>query len=673
LRYFLLTILLLLIRLTQLSAQNCTTLGQNPATAFPVCGTAAFVQTEVPPCGGRQILTPGCSDFLSDINPFWYRFTCFESGVLGFTITPNNPSDDYDWQIFDITNRNAEDVYTDQSMFVACNWSGEPGTTGASAAGTTLTVCGSTGGGPFRPLFTSMPQLIEGHEYILLVSHFSGSFQSGYRLEFGGGTAVITDPTIPQLVKARAICDGIQMSMKLNKKMKCSSLSANGSEFVLQPPIARVIAATGVTCSSAFDMDSIVVTLGSPIPPGNYSLSITTGSDGNNLLDNCGREIADGQSLPVTVFPLFPTPMDSIEPLTCSSNELVLVFSKPMRCNSIAPDGTDFRITGPAGSPTVNGARGVCNAEGLTQSIRVTLSTPIKKVGSFRIFLQAGTDGNTLLNECGKETPAGSSLPFSTKDTVSARFNSGIRFGCKVDTVFLSHDGANGVNEWFWTFDNGTTGRSRDTTLFYSIFGAKTIRLRVSNGTCSDSSVQTVELDNFIDARFESTKVVCPEDPASFRDQSIGNVRQWLWTFGNGNQSNLQSPPPQFYLPGNGIREEAVKLVITDPFGCKDSVVNRITVAGNCFIAVPGAFSPNRDGLNDYLYPTNAYKARDLYFAIYNRVGQKIFETNDWTVKWDGNYLGNPQDPGTYVWYLRYTLIDSGETIFKKGTTVLLR
>lgn len=518
-----------------------------------------------------------------------------------------------------------------------------------------------------------MPQLIEGHEYILLVSHFSGSSQSGYKLAFGGGTAVITDPTIPQLVGARAICDGTVMTMKLNKRMKCSSLTASGSEFELNPPIAPVVAAKGVNCNNAFDFDSIVVTLGSPIPPGNYTLSITTGSDGNNLLDDCGREIADGQSLPVTVFPLFPTPMDSIQPLTCSGDELVLVFSKPMQCNTISRDGTDFRIIGPAGSPTVTAANGDCNADGLTQTIRVSLSTPIKKAGMFRIFLQTGTDGNTLLNECGKETPAGSSLPFSAKDTVSARFNSDIRFGCSIDTVYLSHDGANGVNSWRWTFDNGTTGRSRDTTLFYTVFGPKTIRLQVSNGTCSDSTVQTVDLDNFIDARFESTKVVCPEDPAIFRDQSIGNVRQWLWSFGNGNRSNLKDPPAQFYLPGAGIREEAVKLVITDPFGCKDSVVNRITIAGNCFIAVPGAFTPNGDGLNDFLYPTNAYKAKDLYFAVYNRVGQKLFETTDWTRKWDGTFRGNPQDPGTYVWYLRYTLIDSGEQLFKKGTTVLLR
>jgi gliding motility-associated-like protein len=673
LRIIFYTILLYSVFLGPVRGQDCTTLGQNPSTAFPVCGTDTFVQSVVPRCGGRQILTPGCTDFLSDINPYWYRFTCFQSGVLGFTIVPNNPADDYDWQLFDITNRNPNDVYTDQSLFVACNWSGEPGTTGASSAGTSLTVCGSAPGAPFRPLFTSMPQLIQGHEYILLISHFSGSSQSGYGLSFGGGTAVITDPTIPALIKARAICDGTQMTIKLNKQMKCNSLSANGSEFVLNPPVARVISAVGVNCSNGFDMDSIVVTLDNPIPPGNYSLAITTGTDGNNLLDDCSREIADGQSLSVTVFPLFPTPMDSIQPLGCQSNELVLFFNKPMRCNSIARDGTDFRIIGPAGSPTVTSARGDCNSEGLSQFVRVSLSSPIRQAGNFRLFLQVGSDGNTLLNECGKETPAGSSLPFASSDTVNADFDYQIRYGCNIDTVFFSHNGLNGVNSWRWTFENGLGSSARDTSIIYTVLGEKKVTLTVSNGSCSDTATRNINLDNFLDARFESTRVVCPEDPAVFKDRSVGIIRGWSWTFGNGNQSNLQSPPNQFYQPGSGIREELIRLVVTDHIGCRDTAVSSITVAGNCFIAVPGAFSPNRDGLNDFLYPTNAYKATRLQFSVFNRLGQKVFETSDWTKKWDGTFQGNPQDPGTYVWFLRYTLIDSNEEQFKKGTTVLIR
>jgi hypothetical protein len=72
-----------------------------------------------------------------------------------------------------------------------------------------------------------MPELIAGHEYILLVSHFSNS-QSGYSLSFSGGTAVITDPTEPHLESAAPDCDGKKVVLKINKRMRCNSVTAAG-------------------------------------------------------------------------------------------------------------------------------------------------------------------------------------------------------------------------------------------------------------------------------------------------------------------------------------------------------------------------------------------------------------------------------------------------------------
>src|SRR4051812_23474937 len=113
-------------------SQSCG-IGQDPGSAFPVCGTSVFSQTTVPLCGGNTIPSPcPASDGLTDKNPYWYRFTCYTSGTLGFQITPLTLAEDYDWQIFDITNRSANEVFTNSSLFVACNWSAEFGITGAS-------------------------------------------------------------------------------------------------------------------------------------------------------------------------------------------------------------------------------------------------------------------------------------------------------------------------------------------------------------------------------------------------------------------------------------------------------------------------------------------------------------------------------------------------------------
>src|SRR3984893_15688158 len=172
------------------NTQPCTAPGQNPSTAFPVCGTTTFQQTTVPICSTHALFVPGCSGSsnanYADKNPFWYKFTCYASGTLGFLITPNDLGDDYDWQLYDITGHNANDVFTDNSLVVTGNWSGSYGLTGASSSGVNYIQCASnpTAG---APKFSSMPVLQAGHEYLLLVSHFTDS-QSGYSLSFGGGT-----------------------------------------------------------------------------------------------------------------------------------------------------------------------------------------------------------------------------------------------------------------------------------------------------------------------------------------------------------------------------------------------------------------------------------------------------------------------------------------------------
>ncbi len=247
-----------------LLAQTCTELGQNPGTAFPVCGSNSFTQSSVKLCGNRRVPGPCGNEELTDINPYWYKFTCYTAGTLGFEITPAVLSDDYDWQLFDITGADPADVYTNKALFVACNWSGEPGVTGASDDGASLSVCGGFG----LPLFSAMPTLQEGHEYLLLVSHFTNT-QSGYTLEFKGGTADITDPTVPTLIHATAACNGTEIGIKLNKAMSCASLAADGSDFYFPSAAGTIRSARGPACSNAFDLDSVVLTLQAPLAPGN--------------------------------------------------------------------------------------------------------------------------------------------------------------------------------------------------------------------------------------------------------------------------------------------------------------------------------------------------------------------------------------------------------------------
>ncbi len=659
---------------TQVNAQICTTLGQNPSTAFPVCGTSVFSQSTVPYCGGRSIPAPPCSRApFSDKNPFWYKFTCFATGTLGFQIRPNSP-EDYDWEIFDITGRNPDDVYSDASLIVAFNWSAEFGVTGTSASASSLRQCDGSG----VPLMSAMPTLIAGRNYIMLVSHFTDT-PNGYGLSFGGGTASITDPKEPHLESARAACDGTQATIKLNKKMRCSSLTATGSEFTITPALANVISATALGCTTSFDMDSLVLTLDAPLPPGTYSINIGNGTDGNTILDNCDRGIPVGESIPMIIYPLVPTPMDSITPPGCKPDEVILVFKKNIKCSSIAADGSDFVITMLSGSEpvTVVGASGNCNADGLTPIIKVKLATalsgPISTKGTYQIQLKTGSDGNTIIDECGQETPAGATLIFNTKDTVNADFSYAIKYGCDRDTINYFHNAANEVNFWKWNFDRTRSSNLQNPTVLYGSFGLKKTYLIVSNGICRDTSdTVSIFLDNALNAAFEATPVVCPNELATFLNKSTGNIVSYNWDFANGFTDNTPSPLPQSYITQKPDRNVFPRLIVKNNLGCFDTATQKILIPYSCYIAVPNAFTPNNDGLNDQLYPLNAYKATDLLFRVFNRVGQLVFETRDWTKRWDGKFKGQPADLGTYVWILTYTNIDTGKRVQQKGTTILL-
>jgi gliding motility-associated-like protein len=61
-----------------------------------------------------------------------------------------------------------------------------------------------------------------------------------------------------------------------------------------------------------------------------------------------------------------------------------------------------------------------------------------------------------------------------------------------------------------------------------------------------------------------------------------------------------------------------------------------------------------------------------LYFRIYNRWGQLIFQTNNANIGWNGLINGLTQQSGTYV-YTTEGIDYTGKPIFRKGTTVLIR
>lgn len=88
-------------------------------------------------------------------------------------------------------------------------------------------------------------------------------------------------------------------------------------------------------------------------------------------------------------------------------------------------------------------------------------------------------------------------------------------------------------------------------------------------------------------------------------------------------------------------------------------------------IYVPNAFSADGDGINDLLFVYSRW-IDELYFAIYNRWGEKVFETEDKSIGWDGSYKGALLPPDVFVYYLEGACLD-GQRFELKGNISLLR
>jgi len=649
-------------------AQVCTHPGQTPESAILVCGTESFTAGTATFCGNLTVPAPCPGGFpYENKNPNFFRMLCFQGGTLGFVIVPNDPLANYDWQLFDVTNVNPGSIFTNQGLFITCNWSSEPGETGASPDGLSPLVCG----GPGEPLFTQMPQVVAGRSYMLMVCNQSAS-AAGYEISFTGGSASITDNVDPHLLRAALGCNSRTVIVRTNKKIVCGTLAADGSDFMISGG-AQVISAVPGDCSSPFGTDSLILTMASPLPGGNYTLSIKQGSDGQTLSDNCQRYIPAGETLSFTSGPVPPTPMDSVFKTGCSPSYIELIFRKRIQCSSVAADGSDFVITGPQAA-TVTPSFGNCDDEGYFTRIRLNFASPLTTGGTYQVQLVPGSDGNTLIDICGMSTPSGSMVHFAVTDPISPVFSYLAPPSCTESLVHYFHDGNNQTITWAWSFGDGSFSDQQNPVKKYAAPGLYTVKLEVSNGKCTDTASRLIAVSGDLYTGFELPATACAGDTIRIINTSSTLFDQWHWQLGDGRTSSDFSPDLyRYYVSGREAWFTVTLVAGHSAWGCGDTVSRVVRVLASCLVGVPAAFTPNADGLNDYLYPLNAVKAEQLQFNVYNRQGQLVFSTRDWTRKWDGRIRGLPQPAGVYAWTLSYVHRDTEEKVYRKGTTLLLR
>jgi gliding motility-associated-like protein len=111
------------------------------------------------------------------------------------------------------------------------------------------------------------------------------------------------------------------------------------------------------------------------------------------------------------------------------------------------------------------------------------------------------------------------------------------------------------------------------------------------------------------------------------------------------------STAPIYNVKGEGV------YILTATNECGSFTDSVKVLYGICALQMPTAFTPNSDGLNDVFKVTYVSPKR-FRMVIYNRWGQKVYESTDITKGWDGNYRGMTSPADTYIW--KIILTDSG-------------
>lgn len=245
--------------------------------------------------------------------------------------------------------------------------------------------------------------------------------------------------------------------------------------------------------------------------------------------------------------------------------------------------------------------------------------------------------------------------------------------GCEPLTIDFTNTSTGGAS-YMWTFGDGTTSTEESPSHTYNT-GVYDVSLTV---TSPAGCVTSINLPNYIEVLpvpIADASVVeditHPWDvsQATFHFQNNSqNATSYSWDFGDGTTSTDVNPTHSYTT----VDTFYVVLTASNIY-CSDTIrLGPIIVVFYNEIYFPTAFSPNSDGTNDAFHELQQVGLTSLFYAVYDRWGELIYETNQTDGRWDGTYKGEPAEVGVYVWYAKAVMVN-GTHVDRKGNVTLVR
>ncbi len=241
-----------------------------------------------------------------------------------------------------------------------------------------------------------------------------------------------------------------------------------------------------------------------------------------------------------------------------------------------------------------------------------------------------------------------------------------------VANTFTNNSTPAGSNTYNWSFGDGNTSTSAQPTYVYVSVDTFAVTLIAQLGACFDTTTGFAITHPMPVADFTASPVIgynnSEANAIHFTDHSL-NTDSWNWDFGDKTSSAEQSPAHIYLLPDL----YNITLTASNVYGCSDTLTkdNYVKIFETPVIFVPNVFTPNNDGANDEL---NVFSTRNGFFEfkVFNRWGEKVFESTSTTVKWDGKFQGADAQPGVYSYFVR-VVFDDNTYRTAKGTVTLMR
>ncbi|MBI4945839.1 MAG: gliding motility-associated C-terminal domain-containing protein, partial [Bacteroidetes bacterium] len=230
---------------------------------------------------------------------------------------------------------------------------------------------------------------------------------------------------------------------------------------------------------------------------------------------------------------------------------------------------------------------------------------------------------------------------------------------------------SSGASAYIWSPTTGlniatgaTVIASPTTTTTYSVVG--------TNGCESDTATVTITVISSLSPTISGNTSLCTGDTTTL---TVSGGTTYSWNTGDTTTSVTVYPAiSTTYFVSASIGSCSGSTSITVTVNCTDVSITEPPCGAiyvpNVF-APPNAFTPNEDNQNEQICVYgNCIENMELF--IYNRWGEKVFESIDQKICWNGTYKGKLENTAVFVYDLKATL-KTGEKINKKGNISLLR